>query len=287
MKKLLLLLLISNYAFSQASVEIRLVNYNVGSPIYVWDEFYNHSLNTSNDAGLNAIFNTYGITGYVNNDVHPYEPYMFRIKNIQGNVSQQFIDALAGYSSVVESARITNGMEFSDALRLQLVDLNIGSPVGTSGNIIVTNDPGLNTIFQNFSVFYYVQSYPSSTVNSILRYYIAVCDCDKNLLNIALSNYTSVVSTTEAYNGGVVLSNPQFEKPKTIISPNPFSDNFDIETEQTITYYSITDIMGKTIVSTSSKSELDNQSSQLSAGIYILNLNFDNGQTANYKLIKK
>ena len=287
MKKLLLFLLISSFAFSQNAVEIRLVNSNIGSPVYVWDEVYLHSTNTSNDAGLNDIFNTYGITGYVNNDIHPYEPYMFRIKNIQGNVSQQFIDALAGYSSVVESARITNGMEFSDALRLQLVDLNIGSPVGTSGNIIVTNDPGLNTIFQNFHVFYYVQSYPSSAVNSILRYYTAVCDCDKNLLNIALSNYTSVVATTEAYNGGVVLSNPLFLKPRAIISPNPFSDNFNIESEQTITNYSITDIMEKTIVSTSSKSELDNQSSQLSAGMYILNLNFDNGQTANYKLIKK
>ena len=43
----------------------------------------------------------------------------------------------------------------------------------------------------------------------------------------------------------------------------------------------------KTIVSTSSKSELDNQSSQLSSGIYILNLDFDGGQKANYKLIKK
>ncbi len=287
MKKLLLLLLISNFAFSQNAIEIRLVNYNIGSPIYVWDEFYIHSLNTSNDAGLNAIFTTYGITNYENNEVHPYEPYMGRIKNIRGNISQQFVDALAAYSSVIESARITNGMEFSDALRLQLVDLNIGSPIGTSGDIIVTNDSGLNTIFQTYNVFYYAQSYPSSTVNTILRYYTVVCDCDKNLLNIALTNYTSVVATTEAYNGGVVLSNPQLQKPTAIISPNPFSDNFNIETEQTITNYSIKDITGKTIVSSSSKATVDNHSSQLNAGVYILNLDFDNGQKANYKLIKK
>jgi hypothetical protein len=40
-------------------------------------------------------------------------------------------------------------------------------------------------------------------------------------------------------------------------------------------------------VSASSKSDLDYQSTQMSAGIYILNLNFDNGQKANYKLVKK
>lgn len=287
MKKLLLFLLISSFAFSQNAVEIRLVNSNIGSPVYVWDEVYLHSTNTSNDAGLNAIFNTYGITGYVNNDIHPYEPYMFRIKHITGNISQEFIDDLSAYASVIESAKLTTDYEFSDATRLQLVDLSIGTPVGTSGGIIVTNDSGLNTIFQNFHVFYYVQSYPSSAVNSILRYYTAVCDCDKNLLNAALLNYASVIQTIEAVNGGVMLSNQQFEKPKTIISPNPFSSNFDIQTLQTITTYSIINITGKTIVSTSSKSELDNQSSQLSAGMYILNLNFDNGQTANYKLIKK
>ncbi|QBZ99023.1 T9SS type A sorting domain-containing protein [Flavobacterium sangjuense] len=287
MKKLLLILFVSNFAFSQPSVEIRLVDYNIGSPIYVWDEFYIHSLNTSNDAGLNAIFTTYGITNYENNEVHPYGPYAGRIKNIRGNVSQQFIDALTAYSSVIESVHITNGMEFTDALRLQLADLTIGSPVGTSGGVIVTNDPGLNAIFQTYNVFFYTQSYPSSTVNNILRYYTVVCNCDKNLLNAALSSYSTVVSTTELYNGGVMLSNPQFEKSKAIISPNPFSDIFDIETKQTIINYSITDITGKTIASTSSKSDLDNQSSQLSAGMYILNLSFDNGQTANYKLIKK
>jgi hypothetical protein len=287
MKKLLLLLLVSNLAMAQPGIEIRLVNYNVGSPLYYGSGFGNISLNTSNDAGLNAIFATYNITNYENNEVHPYEPYMFKIKNIRGNVSQQFLDALSAYSSVIASARLTNGYEFTDTVRLQLADLTIGSPVGTSNNIIVTNDSGLNSIFQNFNVFYYAQAYPSSTSNSILRYYTVVCDCDKNLLNTALLNYTSVITTTEMVNGGVILSNPQFEKPKAVISPNPFSYNFDIKTEQAIANYSIVDITGKTIISTSSKADLDNQSSQLSAGMYILNLHFENGQKVNYKLVKK
>jgi hypothetical protein len=287
MKKLLLILLISNFALAQPGIEIRLVNYNAGYPLYTWGDFGYTSMNTSNDAGLNALFSSYGITNYENNEVHPYQPYFGRIKNIRGNVSQQFIDALASYSSVIESVHSTNGYEFSDALRMQLADLNIGTPTGTSNNVIVTNDSGLNSIFQNFNVFYYVQAYPSSTSNSTLRYYTVVCDCDKNLLNTALLNYASVITTTEMVNGGLLLSNPQFEKPKAVISPNPFSGNFEIETDHAINSYSIIDMTGKTIVSTSSKSDLDNQSFQLSAGMYILNLNFDNGQTANYKLVKK
>jgi hypothetical protein len=272
---------------AQPGIEIRLVNYNVGSPMYDWGNFGFVSLNTSNDAGLNAILSNYSITSYENNEVHPYEPYMGRVKIIRGNTSQQFINELLAYSTVIESAKITDGYEFTDALRLQLVDLNIGSPVGTSNNIIVTNDPGLNAIFQTFNVFYYVQSYPSSTVNSTLRYYTTVCDCDKNLLNAALVSYTAVITTTESFNGGVMLATTDFERPKAIVSPNPFSDNFNIESDQNITNYAIIDITGKVIISESSVSVLQNKTSQLNAGMYILNLSFDNGQKANYKLVKK
>jgi hypothetical protein len=95
------------------------------------------------------------------------------------------------------------------------------------------------------------------------------------------------VDTTDLVGVVMLLGNPESEKSRAVISPNPFSYSFDIQTTQTITNYSIIDITGKTIISTSSKSELDNQSSQLSAGIYILNLNFDNGLKAIYKLVKK
>jgi hypothetical protein len=287
MKKLLLLLLISGSLYSQSNIEIRLVTY-VGSPIYTYAGNGYVSTNTSDDAGLNAILSAYNVTQYVTNDMHPYEPYWTKTKLILGTYPQQLIEDLLAYSSVIASAKITTGYEYTDVLNMQLVDLGVGSPVGISGGVIVTNDAGLNTIFQNFHVFYYAQTYPSSSVNSTLRYYTAVCDCDKNLLNTALLNYTPVIATTEAIiGGGQLLTNHQSEKPKALISPNPFSDNFNIETEQTISNYSIIDITGKTILSTSSKSELDNQTSQLRTGIYLLNLDFDNGQKANYKLVKK
>lgn len=289
MKKLLLLLLISNFAFSQNAIDIRLVDQNVGNPIYVWDENYIHSTNTSNDAGLNAILSSFGVDIYLDNNFHPYLPFQFKTKLIRGNVTQGLVDALTAYSSVVASAKLTTDFEFTDAVTVKLVNRNIGSETGTSNGIIVTNDTGLNTIFQNFSVFAYIQLYPSAsdTPSNLLNYFTVVCDCDKNLLKAALQAYTPVIQTTENVQGGVMLSNQQFEKPRAVISPNPFSNDFEIETEQTITKYSIVDITGKNIVSTSSKQELDNQTAQLSAGIYLLNLDFDNGQSAHYKLVKK
>ena len=283
MKKLLLLLMIQSLAFAQPDVEIRLVNQNIGSPLY--GSF--QSASSSNDAGLNAILQTYNVYSYINKYGHPYEPYSPRIISILGSFPQQFINDLLAYSSVVEYARVSEMQTFSDALELKIINLNVGIPTGFNGNIVTTNDTGLNQIFQNFNVYYYVQSYPTSTWNTSLRVFQAACNCDKNSLRAALDNYTTVIESTENISAVYLLSNNNFETSKTYISPNPFSYNFEIQTTQTITNYSIIDITGKTIISTSSKSELDNQSSQLSAGIYILNLNFDNGLKAIYKLVKK
>ena len=273
---LLLFLLISSSSFSQIGVEIRLVNSNVGSPIC--DFIFNDYLCTStNDAGLNIILSNYNVTYFRSYEGHPYQPYQGRIFGSTGTYPQQLLTDLNAYSSVVAFARYTYG-GFSDALYVQFVNSSGGATqTGTSGNIVVTNDSYLNQIFQTYNVFYY-NLIGTST-------YALVCDCDAINLKSELDNYTAVIASTQ-FVQGAVLSNPQLEKPKTIISPNPFSDVFNIETAHTISNYMINDITGKTIVSTSSKLDLDNHSSQLSDGIYILNLTFDNDQHINHKLIK-
>ena len=280
MKKLLLLMLVSNFVFSQPGVEVRLVNPNVGTPYC--DYFFNDWMcNTTNDAGLNAIFNNYGVQYFKEKGGHPYY-FNTVIMSINGTYPQQFISDLLAYSSVVAAAKFWNPDTFSDVLLINLNNGSVGSPMGINNNIIVTNDANLNQIFQTYNVIQYSLYVPSVSQTA----YILTCDCDINLLKIALENYSTVVDQVNIY-GAIFLSNSEFEKQKALISPNPFSVNFDIQTAQNITNYSILDITGKTIVSTSSKSELDNQSSQLSSGIYILNLDFDGGQKANYKLIKK
>lgn len=277
MKKLLLLLLITNFAFSQTGVEVRLVNQNVGSPQcnYIFNDYL---CTSTNDVGLNTILSNYNFSYFRRYEGHPYQPYLWKIFGSNGNYPQQLLIDLNAYSSVVASARYTYG-GFSDALYVQFVSSSGGAiQTGVSGNIVVTNDSDLNQIFQTYNVFYY-NLVGSST-------YAVVCDCDAINLKTALDNYSAVIASSQ-FIQGVILSNHQFNKPDAVISPNPFLDNFDIKTEHTISNYSIIEFTGKTIVSTSSKSELDNQSSQLSSGIYILNLDFDSGQKANYKLIKK
>lgn len=285
MKKLLLILLVSSISMAQSHIEVRLVNGNVGTPQCGY--FFNDWLcNSTNDAGLNTILSNYGVYYFRELGGHPYPPYQGTIFTLTNSTNDiQLAADLSAYSSVVARAVLTTIQGFTDALDITLVDPNIGIPTGTSGGFIVTNDTTLNQIFQDFHVFFYTRLYPSISSPDFDKYYTLACDCDASALQLAINNATVV--SNSYFHQGAILNNNQFEKPKAVISPNPYLDNFNIETEQTITHYSITDIMGKTIVSTSSKSELDNQSSQLSAGMYILNLNFDNGQKVNYKLVKK
>lgn len=286
MKKILLLLLLSNFVMAQQpDVEIRLVNSNVGSSI-IYNQNQVNEYSASNDSGLNAILNSYSVRSYIIKGGHPYQPYSGRILSIAGVFPQQFVNDLLAYTSVIESARISYKSYFSDALNLKLVNLNIGTPIGYNGNIVITNNTSLNQIFQNNNVFYFAQLFPTSTSNVNLRSYTAVCNCNANLLKADLNNLISVIESTDNF-GAAYLSNNQFEKSKTTISPNPFLNVFSIETEEVISKYTIFDSTGKQIGSTSNKNELDNQVSKLQTGFYILSLNFENGKASNYKLVKK
>lgn len=288
MKKLLLLLLVSNFAFSQASVQIRLVTQGVGSPAYDWSLGYPVVTSNSNDAGLNAIFSAYGVTAYQECHQHPYPPYQLKTAVVFGSYPPQFITDLLAYSTVVASAKVSTGFDFTDALRARLVNLAVGTPTGTNNNIIVTNDAGLNAIFVTYNVFYYTQSYPSISPGSALyRYFDVVCDCDKNLLQTALNNYTAVIENTDNVGGGAMLANPNFTTSAAVIYPNPFSNTFEIQTEEVISNYSLYDISGKQLINTNSKTTLDNAASQLNSGVYFLNLQLENGQKTNYKIVKK
>lgn len=289
MKKLLLFLLVFNFGFSQDSdVEIRLVNANVGTPLTMNYGTLNVSY-TSNDQGLNNILNAYGATQYIlKSGGHPYQPYQGRIVSIPGVFPAQFLIDLQAYSSVIESARISNTHSFSDALLTTILNDGIGIPTGTIGNIVQTNDSGLNQIFQDYNVFYFAKMCPNCSTAELLRVYDIVCNCNNNLLKIALDNYSAIIATSSTYiTPAAYLGSKQFDKYKTSISPNPFTTNFNIQTEEVIFNYSLIDISGKQLINTTSKNELDNLSSQLNSGVYFLYIQFENGQKENYKLIKK
>jgi hypothetical protein len=288
MKKLLLILLFSNIGFTQNNVvEIRLANQNIGAPAF---NFTTNNTTESNDIGLNQILQTHNVFQYIHKEGHLYPPFNGRHVEIwcnNCNYSQLVSDLLA-YSSVIEKARVTNyESPFKDNLLAQISTANIGVPTGVNNGIITTNDSGLNQIFQTYNVYYYEQNAPFSTNNNLLRYYKVVCDCDNVLLKNALDNYSAIISQTEYPFPIYLLKTTEFEKNKISISPNPFSSDFNIQTEETILNYSLVDISGKLLIATTSKNELDTIASQLNSGIYFLNLQLENGKSGNFKLIKK
>lgn len=283
MKKTLLFLLFSTMLSAQNYIELRLVSAEVGAGVYDGMGVPNTH---STDIALDAILQNYGTTAYIGKHGHPLASYSGRIMSVyfSGNTNQ-FLAELNAYTGVVEHAQTGNFDYFSDALLVQIDDAQVGTPTGIADNIIETNDEGLNTIFETHHVYFYERAFPGAISESLQRVYNLACDCDNALLKVALDNYN--ISVSEYVSAEYLLDKKQFNAAQASIYPNPFSDTFQIDTKQNIKRYSMFDLMGKQLISADSKAALDTQTAALSSGIYILELQTENGQNIHQKLIKK
>lgn len=288
MKKLLLLFVFcySQIIVSQKFVDVRLVNENFGWGEDSWTPDFSK---LSNDDGLNLILLNNNVIRYQPKIAHPYQPYSNKMMEIQCDCDvNKLVNDLNTYSSVVEKAVISDYGIFKDALTIGILNKEIGIPTGVNNSIITTNDDGLNQIFKDFNVFYYDHWCTTcGSIPSLAKAYSIVCDCDNTALKIALDNYTSVIEITEYAGGYYYLNNKSFEQSNPTISPNPFTSTFTINTKENISNYSIFDISGKQIINCKSKTELDNQSLNLTRGIYILNLESESKKVFSQKLIKQ
>jgi len=276
MKRILLFLLVPMLSFAQnTGIEMLLVNPDVGTPSSYW------GARTSNDSGLNAILQSHAVTVYTLKLGNPY--YEYDTKTVQIQCADCNLNALKAdleaYSSVVTKATLASPAYFINNLSVMLRNAAAGTFTGTVMNIATTNDSGLNQIFQNFNV----RSYD---IYGDLNHYKLRCDCDNTLLKAALDNYDTIVLTTDFFNAAYLLSNQDFTNPNPKIYPNPFSSSFQIETNAVVSNYSLYDISGKLLISTDSKAKLDNHSSLISSGAYLLKLTFDNQENYIQKLIK-
>src|SRR6218665_1793018 len=272
MKKLILLLLFFNISFSQPTglgIEVRLI-----------DESF------SNDAGLINILNSHSVTNFQGKGEHPYPGLQNRIYQTGGgdNLSSLLTDLL-NYSTVVESAVIIDAFNFPDCCTVQLLDANIGIPIGFSDDNVLTNDPQLNIIFENFNVYFDIQTYPSSTWPSSLRYYSLACNCDAEQLREALEAYAAVIETTEP-NGAIYLSVNKNNLRALKIYPNPFKVAFQIDSVNEIENYYLTDVSGKLVIDTFDYVELQGQLQNLKSGMYILKLKSSSGLFETRKVVK-
>ena len=285
MKRLLLLIVILFSIASNATqiqidfvsgFNISVVNSPMGSP----------SEGTSTtDAAINSILTNYNVNHCIN---YYSGQYTMLFVDYFGNDVNGFRNALQNNSNVSKTwlcYQNPNGFSFADRLYVYLSNINNGNPISINNGILTTTNTSLNTIFSTYNVKSTGQSLPNTTLS-----YMIFFDGDITNLKNELDALTTVLDPTNPTNlVGVpmLLKNNEFHKFITKIFPNPFLNNFTIQAEEQISTYSLIDISGKHLINATSKNELDNLTSQLSSGIYFLNLQFENGNTGSVKLVKQ
>jgi hypothetical protein len=266
------------------------VNPSIGYPsTYSWGT-------TTNDDGLNAILNSYNISSYqvLYPDVHSglfYDEdsinsrYMNAI--CQNCDTEQLILDLTAYSDVIKYASLDNDYELilNNALTFNLVDDTIGIPTGVNAmDIIETNDDGLNQIFSDFNVRgYELVDDPYNGYNGNKS---IVCDCDADLLKLEFEAYSTVISEVYEVYGSILLSLKEITKTNVNIYPNPFNNKVRIEINEPVKDIMLYDILGKQVYKSSSIQDLENFSSTLKSGVYLLKLLTSSGESMTKKLIK-
>lgn len=279
MKKIIVLLFSTFLGFGQQSIELKLVNETIGTPYYnSIAGIYGY---TSNDAGLNVILQNYNVLTYSDKGLNQADNLYY--KAIQCNICdlQNLKQDLINYNSVIASATISDYYTFDSTFIVKFINNSFITSINSSGGIIVTNDVTLNTIFQNHGVYLMNPAYSSQDT-----YYIKCNDCDMTALKAELDAYVTGIINTQYYTNQLVLSNNTFNKINTSIYPNPFQNELNIETDNTITNYEVVDISGKTIVNSNNKIQFDNTISQLKSGLYILQLGYEDGSNSVHKIIK-
>jgi hypothetical protein len=290
---LVLAISISFVSFAQnTQIQLELVNPSIGQP-----STGNSWETTSNDNGLNAILNSYTISSYqvlyseAHSDLfYDQDAINSRYMNVlcENCDTEQLILDLASYSNVVKYAMVNDTddyLKISNGLSFNLVDDNIGAATGVNAmNIIETNDDGLNQIFSNFNVRGY--ELVDNPYNGFNGNKSIVCDCDADLLKLELESYDAVISDVYNVNSIMLLSVDEVTETAVSIYPNPFNNKVRIEINQPVENVMLYNILGKQVYKSASIKDLENFSSTLKSGVYLLKLLTSNGESMTKKLIK-
>jgi hypothetical protein len=291
MKKLLLLLLMTNMGFGQMrTVQIKLVDPNVGTAHY-----YNlDGMSVSNDVELNQIMLNHGVYNYYDGNGWNFDGQdeYKKLMDCNGCNIEQLVSDLTAYSSVIAKAHISpEPVTFSDMVWIKQITSNSFSITGTdANNIIITDNTVVNQIFQTRSVY-------NGASGSVWNHFL--CDCNvgdlvADLLANNIINPNTINSDNETIHDSYyyepvafLLANKYFKNNIAKVYPNPFTTTFTIDSKEKINRYAIYDITGKQLVNTNSKSELNALSLNLKSGIYLLQLETETGAISNQKLIRQ
>ncbi|MCO6173961.1 T9SS type A sorting domain-containing protein [Flavobacterium sp. NRK F10] len=280
MKKILLFFFTVTLTFGQDFIQISTNDPNAHVLTNSNDPFNPYNNETS-DSGLNQILQNHNISSITSN-YHPIDNTTSFFAIYSGNDLTSFIVDLENYSSFVTKVSICPEFEtFGDILIFDLVDSTIGVQTGTDNNgVVITNDSGLNTIFQNHNVTYL--EYYIQFLNS---YTLQCTNCNITDLKTDLLNYSSVINTAE-YFPLVFLNETSFDKKVPEIYPNPFSDAIYLSGNVDIKMINLYSIKGKLVKNYNDFENLNADINSLESGIYILQIIDSSNDEFRKKIIK-
>lgn len=279
--KILFFLIFPLFINAQTDVQVRFTTGNQN--IYIVTTTpqdppnYNYG-NETTDAFLNTILQNHNVnTCY-------QSPYLTNGENVlffryDGVNISNFISDLENYNSTISKVNVCCQPEaFADLLILYLVNPNIGNPISYDSNgIVITNDSGLNSIFQTYGVTEMSLDYTS---------YSIIFNGNCNDLKNALLNYSSVLDNVELA-GVVFLSTDSFNSNSFKIFPNPFENEINFTSKDSLTNIMLISIDGKIIGNYKSSKEINSIIPSLTQGVYLIELTDINNSKTIKKVVKK
>lgn len=292
MKIIVLLFLTAFTTWAQNHmVQIELVNSEVGHVIGSSD--WSSCGSQSNDAGLNAIFQSHNVSGYCSAEFTSYPS----LTDVFGGLIHcgscdpaALIADLETYDSVIGRARLTPGTEYYANYLYITLDQATTQTGSTPTSAVITSDDNLNPVFEDLTVFSF-EHYFSDT-------YLLICDCYAPDLaqalidqDIILPNSTNpdtgeMVFDSYFYQGMVYLSTADFAFDQIHVYPNPFNENLQISTDLVDVGYALYDITGKNIISTFDEAAFTDKANALNPGLYFLQISHS-GKSKTVKIIKE
>lgn len=206
-----------------------------------------------------------------------------------------FIDENDSLNSIQGLSNLSNGNigPISITENPVLENLNGLENVQNVTNMFIWANPNLNDISAIANIPYLnvgVLTIANNTSLSVCTNML-VCDMIGNNRNISITGNASGCSNlTEVSASCATLSTNQFEQKEIKTYPNPFTDFINIQLPLGVDKASvkIMNVEGKVVYTAllnNNQSNI-NDLQTLSKGVYLLQLTFDNGQVATYKIVK-
>jgi hypothetical protein len=246
--------------------------------------------NLESVASLERLESTFEISINQNNNLT--EISLPRLQNIPNGI---FIDENASLNSIAGLSNLSNGNigPISITENPVLENLNGLENVQSVTNMFIWANTNLNDIsaianipYLNVGVLTILDNTSLSVCTNTL-----VCDMIVNSRNISISgNAPGCSDLAEVSNSCSTLSANQFEQTEMKTYPNPFTDAINIQLPLGVdkATVKIMNIEGKVVYATElySNQSTINELQTLSKGVYLMQLTFESGQVATYKIIK-